>query len=216
MENIIILVLAFLIAITIHEAAHAWVSYRLGDPTAKLMGRISLNPISHMDLYGTVLFPLFLILIRSPFIIGWAKPVQFDPYNLKNPRRDTALISLAGPASNLLLALLLSFILRLLQNPFSLSFILVNNILPTIIYLNVLLAIFNLLPIHPLDGGKILVGVLPKKDAYELDKFLRKYGMFILFFLIFPSIRGVSPISFILSPILKFILGLLIPAANYI
>src|SRR3990167_7753359 len=100
---IIIWILAFAITITIHEAAHAWMADRLGDPTARVGGRLSLNPMAHVDIYGTVLVPLMLIFIGSPFVFGWAKPVMFDPYNLKNPRKDSAFISLAGPFSNFLL-----------------------------------------------------------------------------------------------------------------
>lgn len=210
MTAIIILIISFLVAITIHEAAHAWMSDRLGDPTAKLMGRLTLNPIAHMDLYGTVLFPLVLILIGSPFVFGWAKPVGFDPFNLKDPRKDAALISLSGPASNLILAVALSVILRLgliTPDPFSFVYLLFLSV----IRLNVVLALFNLIPIHPLDGGKIFIGFLPEKDAHEADIFLRRYGMIILLLLIFPIIGGTSPLFLILSPVLNFILKILIP-----
>ena len=210
MTAIIILIISFLVAITIHEAAHAWMSDRLGDPTAKLMGRLTLNPIAHMDLYGTVLFPLVLILVGSPFVFGWAKPVGFDPFNLKDPRKDAALISLSGPASNLILAVALSVILRLgliTPDPFSFVYLLFLSV----IRLNVVLALFNLIPIHPLDGGKIFIGFLPEKDAHEADIFLRRYGMIILLLLIFPIIGGTSPLFLILSPVLNFILKILIP-----
>jgi Zn-dependent protease len=215
MFNFIGQIIAFLLAITIHEAAHAWVSDRLGDPTAKLDKRISLNPIRHLDPYGTVLIPLFLIFFRSPIIFGWAKPVYTDPYNLKNPRRDTAIISLAGPAANLISAVLISIIIRFTNNPFSLAFLL-NSLLYPLVTINLVLALFNLIPIHPLDGGKILVGILPQKDAYEADKFLKRYGVLILFFLIFPIFGGASPIGALLGPILNFILNILLPYPNFI
>src|SRR3989339_703849 len=131
---------ALLFAITIHEFAHAWTADRLGDPTPRLQGRITLNPIAHLDPLGT----LMLILFR----FGWGKPVQFDQFNLKNPRRDAALISLAGPASNIASAIVLSLILQLTGTV--LPLILTEAIIPTFIVLNVLLAIFNLIPIHPL------------------------------------------------------------------
>lgn len=206
-------IVAFVIAITFHEAAHAWMADRLGDPTARLMGRLSLNPIVHYDPIGTTLL-LVLVFMRAlgaPVIpFGWAKPVRFDPYNLENPRRDSALISLAGPASNLILATFLSIILRLTSSPFSgLAFL--PSLLIPIIVLNVVLALFNLVPIHPLDGGKIFIGLLPEKEAREADVFLRRYGMIILLFLIFPSVGGTSPIFTVLSPVLNIILGLLIP-----
>ncbi len=206
----LILVVSFLIAITIHEAAHAWMSFRLGDPTAKLQGRLSLNPMAHIDLVGTVLVPLFLIFARSPLIFGWAKPVQFDPYNLRNPRKDSALISLAGPASNFLLAILLSFVLRLflLVNP-SESFFL--TLLIATIDVNVVLGLFNLIPIHPLDGGKIFVGLLPQDEAYEADKFLNRYGMIVLLFLVFPILGPRAPISYFLYPLRQLILNILLP-----
>ena len=185
---------------------------RLGDPTAKLMGRLSLNPIVHYDPVGTTML-LVLVALRAlgapvmPF--GWAKPVMFNPNNLENPKRDSALISLAGPASNLLVALIISIILRFLIFLPSLS--LISFVAYPIILLNVSLAVFNLIPIHPLDGGKIFVGLLPEKDAREADMFLHRYGMIILFFLIFPSIRGTSPLFAFINPIINFFLKIFIP-----
>jgi Zn-dependent protease len=206
-------ILAFVIAITIHEASHAWMADRLGDPTPRVTGRLSLNPVVHYDPIGTTLL-LVLVVMRAlgiPIIpFGWAKPVRFDPYNLSNPRRDSALISLAGPASNLILAIILSLFLRLTLSPFSpLSFL--SGLFYPLIILNVILAFFNLIPIHPLDGGKILVGLLPQDEAHEADLFLRRYGIIILFLLIFPIFGGTSPIFFFLSPIINFALGVLIP-----
>lgn len=205
-ESIVIQIIAFLVAITIHEASHAWMAFRLGDPTGKVMGRMSLNPLVHLDPYGTILLPLVLILIRSPLVFGWAKPVQFDPYNLKNPRKDSAIISIAGPVSNFLLAILLSILIRLFS-PNSFLFELISST----IVINIVLGIFNLVPIHPLDGGKIFIGLLPEKDALEADQFLRRYGTLILLFLIFPFVGGASPLFTVLSPIINFILSLLLP-----
>lgn len=206
-------ILAFVVAITIHETAHAWMADRLGDPTPRAMGRLSLNPMVHYDKVGTTLL-LVLVVLRAigvPVIpFGWAKPVQFDPYNLKSPRRDAALISLAGPFSNIFLAIILAILARLITSPFSpLSFI--YTIVEPMIILNIVLAIFNLLPIHPLDGGKVLVGLLPKKESYEADMFMKRYGLIILFLLIFPAFGGVSPIFLVISPIINFFLGVLIP-----
>jgi Zn-dependent protease len=218
MITLISWILAFIIAITIHEAAHAWMSDRLGDPTAKLEGRLTLNPIKHYDPIGTTLL-LVLVFMRAlgaPVIpFGWAKPVGFDPYNLKNPRKDTALISLAGPGANLALAAFLSLILRLAPLPFTFFGILPYIFEPTII-LCVALAVFNLIPIHPLDGGKIIVGLLPKKDAYEYDKFITRYGTFLLLLIILPTLNGNSPASIIITPVIDFILKLLIPGGSLI
>lgn len=213
MLSLIAWILAFVVAITVHEASHAWMADRLGDPTARLMGRLSLNPIVHYDPVGTTLL-LVLVFMRAmgiPVIpFGWAKPVMFDPYNLKNPRRDSALISFAGPLSNLTLAAILAIILRVVQSPFS-SLSLLPTLLIPIIILNVVLAVFNLIPIHPLDGGKIFIGLLPEKEAREAEVFLRRYGFIILLFLIFPTFGGTSPVFFVLSPIIDFVLGVLIP-----
>src|SRR5688572_13922461 len=206
----IILILAFAITITIHEAAHAWMADRLGDPTARLLGRLSLNPIKHVDIYGTILIPMFLILARSPFLFGWAKPVPIDPYNLKNPRRDSALISFAGPFVNIILATILAILVRIF--PASAFF----NIAYPIILINVTLAVFNLIPIHPLDGGKILAGLLPAKEAQEFDSFLNRYGMVILFLLIFPILGGTSVIQSIISPVISLIMFLLVPGSSVI
>lgn len=213
MLSLLAWILAFVVAITIHEAAHAWMADRLGDPTARLMGRLSLNPIVHYDRVGTTLL-LVLVIMRAfgiPVIpFGWAKPVRFDPYNLKNPRRDSALISVAGPASNIIVAVILSIVVRLTLSPFSPLGFLSIFLVPTIA-LNVVLAVFNLIPVHPLDGGKILVGLLPENEAEDADRFLNKYGMIILFLLIIPIYGGTSPLFVVLSPIFEFILGILLP-----
>lgn len=216
--SIIAWILAFVIAITIHETAHAWMADRLGDPTPRMMGRLSLNPVVHYDPVGTTLL-LVLVVLRAlgiPVIpFGWAKPVQFDPYNLQNPRRDSALISLAGPTSNIVLATLLGIVLRFVSTPFSpLGFF--SALLGPIIILNIVLAVFNLIPVHPLDGGKILVGLLPQKQAHEADIFMRRYGLIILFLLIFPAFGGTSPIFLVISPIINVFLSLLLPGAPII
>jgi Zn-dependent protease len=210
--SIIAWILAFVIAITIHEAAHAWMADRLGDPTARLMGRLSLNPLVHYDPVGTTLL-LVLVFMRAmgfPVIpFGWAKPVRFDPYNLQNPRRDSALISLAGPVSNLVLATALAILLQLANTAVLGNSLL--QIIEPIIILNVVLAVFNLLPIHPLDGGKIFIGLLPEDQAEEADMFLRRYGMLILIFLIFPFFGGTSPLFAVIGPVINFLLNLFLP-----
>lgn len=212
MEILIIIfgIAGFVLTIIIHEVAHGWMADRLGDPTARLDGRLTLNPIPHIDVYGSILLPLFLILVHAPFIFGWAKPVPFDPYNLKNPKKDSALISLAGPTANIIIAIILSVIFRFVPNQ------VISGLILLIIEFNVALAIFNLIPIHPLDGGKILVGILPNREAREFDNFMNRFGMILLIFIIFPVFGGASLLSYFLYPIIGFILNLLIPGLGTI
>ena len=201
----LIAIAGFVFTIIIHEVSHGLMADYLGDPTAKLSGRLTLNPIPHIDIYGSILLPLFLVLIHSPFMFGWAKPVPFDPYNLKNPKKDSALIALAGPASNIIIATILAIIYRFVPNQVA------SGIIIEIIEFNVALAVFNLIPIHPLDGEKVLVGVLPYKEAQEFDSFMNRFGLILLFIFIFPIFGGVSLFSMYLYPVISFILNLLIP-----
>ncbi len=186
---------ALLIAVTIHEFSHAFVADRLGDPTARLLNRVSLNPVNHLDPIGTLML-LF-------FQFGWGKPVPFDPFNLRRPKRDSALISLAGPASNLILAALLSFILKLQFSP------LLSLFLIPIIIININLAVFNLLPIPPLDGSKILYGILPMSWAEEYNDFMRSYGSILLILLIIP-IGGSSLVINLIMPVINLLTNILL------
>ena len=198
---------AILVAITVHEFAHAWMSNRLGDPTAKLAGRVTLNPLAHLDPLGT----LMLLIFR----FGWGKPVPFDPFNLRNPRRDAALISFAGPAANLIFAFFLAMVIRLGHLLLGPQVFLMEAILIPFITIALILAIFNLIPIHPLDGGKILTGLLPEKLAYQADEFLGRWGFLIIIFLIFPFF-GFSIVSTIIFPIINFISSLILPTTPLI
>ncbi|MCL4374471.1 site-2 protease family protein [Patescibacteria group bacterium] len=197
-------VVALLIGLSVHEFAHAWTADRLGDPTARLAGRMQLNPLVHIDVTG-LLFILF-------FGFGWGKPVLFDPFNLKNPRKDAALISLAGPSSNILLAVLLSAVLHLL-NIFGLSSLMTigSFFLAPIIIFNVMLGVFNFIPISPLDGFKIVGGLLSRTRAEEWYQ-LERYGIFFLLLMILPIGRG-SMLNTLIQPIINFIANLLIPNA---
>lgn len=195
-------VISFLIAIAVHEAAHAFVSDRLGDPTARLAGRLTLNPIKHLDLLGT------LMIIFAPF--GWAKPVEVDAFNLRNPRRDMALISLAGPIANILTAILFSLLIRagtLLPGGIVISIL--SYLMTAIIVMNVNLAIFNLIPIHPFDGFAIVAGLLPESASHQWMS-LRPLGIFMILILVFPLFGSSLVLSFI-SPVIQTILSFLIP-----
>ncbi|OGY14504.1 MAG: hypothetical protein A3A58_01870 [Candidatus Blackburnbacteria bacterium RIFCSPLOWO2_01_FULL_41_27] len=208
-------IIAFLLALTFHEFAHALAADRLGDPTPRVQGRLTLNPIAHIDLFGTILLPLFLLLTRAPILFGWAKPVMFDPYNLANPRRDAAIISFAGPLANLILAIASALLLST-SRFYDLGGSLTFDFLYQFITLNIVLAIFNLVPVHPLDGGKILVGLLPEDVADQWDRILRQYGTFILLFLIFPIFGGQAIVWNIIGPTISFILGILLPTGGLI
>jgi Zn-dependent protease len=175
---------AILIAsLSFHEAAHAWAADRLGDSTARQLGRLTLNPIAHIDLIGTVIFPLVGMLSGLP-LIGWAKPVPVDTRNLAAPRRDFALVALAGPVSNIVLALGFGLALKAMGGLVPAGgTTLVTQMLALAVFLNVLLAVFNMLPVPPLDGGNVLAGIVPEQVARVIDG-LRPYGFFLLYALL--------------------------------
>lgn len=198
----LITAVTLILAITVHEFSHGFAAEKLGDPTPRLQGRLSLNPMAHLDPLGTIM--LFL------FGFGWGKPVLFDPFNLKNPRKDAAIISFAGPLSNIIMAVIASLIVRLLTGAGS-SYNIVADALSLFVYFNLILAFFNLIPIHPLDGGKIFIGLLPKNEADEANAFLKRYGLIILILLIMPIFGGRSPIFSFLSPLVGNIMNILLP-----
>ncbi len=177
-------ILPVLLAITLHEAAHAWVAWRLGDPTAKQQGRVTFNPFSHIDPVGTVALPAILILAKAPILFGWAKPVPIDARYLANPRRDMVLIAAAGPAANLLLALLSALAIHLVPLLPEIAARWAWESLWNAVILNLVLAIFNMLPLPPLDGGKVAVGLLPYHIAVRLGA-LERYGFLIILALFF-------------------------------
>jgi Zn-dependent protease len=172
---------AFLLALTVHEFAHGLVAERFGDPTARMMGRVTLNPIPHIDPFGTIILPGLLIIMKAPFVFGWAKPVPVNPYNLRNPKRDMIWISLAGPVANLIFAFVCGTVLRLI-----LPFVEGGPVLQFLawaVMVSLVLAAFNLIPVPPLDGSGILKGLLPDRmqegyAKYERFGFLVLLGLF--------------------------------------
>ena len=197
----LIALFALVATVTVHEFAHAKTADTLGDPTPHLQGRVTLNPTAHLDLVGSILFLLVGF--------GWGKPVQFDPFNLKNPRRDSGLISIAGPGSNLLMAVASSLLLYLF-NFIGFADTFVIGLLYWLVRWNIILGIFNLLPFAPLDGFKIVGGFLSERQARDWYS-LERYGFIFLLFAIFPLIGNRSMIQIFLIPVIQFILGLLIP-----
>lgn len=186
----ILITLAILIfSAILHEVAHGFVADKLGDPTARLMGRLTLDPRKHIDPMMSIALPLILMISGSPVIIGAAKPVPVDPFNLRDGRKDLALVSLSGPLANLLIAIIASLILRIIPFSPDLMFGTLYLILASIVRLNLLLAIFNLLPIPPLDGSKIFSLILPEKLANAFLS-LGSIGFFIIFFLLLSSGMG--------------------------
>ena len=175
--TIIFFIIILFLSITIHEFAHGWIAYKLGDLTAKHSGRLTLNPLAHIDPFGTVVLPILtLIISRGLFPFGYAKPVPINPYNFKNPKKDIRWVGAAGPGINIIFAIILSLIIKL-----NVSFL--QDALKLGVLINLILAIFNLIPIPPLDGSKILASLLPNKYSYPYLK-MEKYGFLIIIFLI--------------------------------
>lgn len=188
-------------SLVMHEFAHAKAADSLGDPTPRLQGRLTLNPMAHLDPIGT------LLILFTGF--GWGRPVRFDPYNLAHPRQDGMKIALAGPASNIALALFVSLLYKIVQIASFPIPELGASVMQIIIITNISLAIFNLIPIEPLDGFKIVAGLLPEEQVASWES-LRPYGMFFLFALLLPLAGGSSPLSLVLNPVMHVILNILL------
>jgi Zn-dependent protease len=201
-------VLPVLLAITLHEAAHGYVAWKLGDDTAYLRGRVTFNPLRHVDLFGTIILPALLIFVRAPFLFGWAKPVPVNFYRLRRPKRDMVW---AGPGTNVLLALVSAVLLHLAPLFPGDTGAWIGRMLQNSIFLNLLLAVFNMIPLPPLDGGRVAVGLLPPNLARPLAR-LERFGFLILigllFFLPIVSQRLGMPIDIFLDVVLPPVLFL--------
>ncbi len=185
LDIVIPLFVILILSLSVHEAAHAWTADRFGDPTARLLGRLTLNPLAHIDWIGTVLFPLIAILSGFP-LLGWARPVPVNMSRLSAPRRDFAVVAMAGPVSNLLIAIVAAVGLQLWLGAGggTLGVSTPASVLGLAVQLNVLLAVFNLLPIPPLDGGNVLAGLVPEHLARVID-LIKPYGFLILYAMLF-------------------------------
>ena len=200
--------LPVLLAIIFHEVAHGWVAFRLGDPTAARMGRLTLNPIAHIDLFGTILIPLLLIISRAPFVFGYAKPVPVNFHNLNHPKRDMIWVAAAGPATNIVIAIASVYLLNFLQSSQSaLPGVFQEGIVfmaQSSIQINAMLAAFNLLPVPPLDGGRVAVGLLPEPLSSAVAR-VEPYGFFIILILLVTHTLDVvmNPLLYVVVQIIR-------------
>lgn len=195
-----------LFAIVFHECAHGWMAYKCGDDTARDMGRLTLNPFAHIDMFGTILLPVFLVLSGSGFVFGWAKPVPINPANFNNPKNDIIKVGAAGPLSNIIIAVastLLIWMIQISGMPVTNASITLLNVLVFSVFINLLLAVFNLIPIPPLDGSQILAGFMTARQSMMYER-IRPYGMLIILALFFTGIMWK-----VIMPVVMFLQGIL-------
>lgn len=211
LQKILLWAVPILVAVVLHELAHGYVAFRLGDPTAAVAGRLTLNPLAHIDLFGSILLPLLLLLSGAPFLFGYAKPVPVDFRNLRHPRRDMVLVAAAGPLTNLLLAMLSALGLRWIvslpvpgDGGSAVGLAMLALVLQYSVLMNVGLAVFNLLPVPPLDGGRVATGLLPRLPAMILAR-LEPYGLLIVLVLLMTGV-----LNQFLRPVALFLLRTLL------
>jgi len=205
LATIVILILS----IVLHEIAHGYAANQLGDPTARLAGRLTLNPLSHIDLVGSIIVPGFLLITGANFLFGWAKPVPYNPYNLRNPKWGESIVAAAGPLTNLLLAVIFAMLVRFASTlglPY--SFV---EIAQYVVFINVLLALFNAIPFPPLDGSKIITPFLPLTLRYKyqaMASYIENMGIIVMFLMIFIFLQILwSPFFVLVSGLTNFLLG---------
>ncbi len=211
LQQLSVWALPILAAVVLHEVAHGYVAYRLGDPTASLMGRLTLNPLPHVDPIGTVALPLLLLASGSPFMIGWAKPVPVNFAQLRNPKRDMVFVALAGPLTNVALAVVSALALQGLLAVRGADALLGAALVEPIalmaahsVVINVVLAVFNMIPILPLDGGRVLTGLLPRTQAIAFSR-TEPYGMLIVM-----ALLATNTLSRVMGPVVHFVLQALL------